>query len=57
MGDVQAHSGDVWIEEVETVVIAELCEGLWLQGMVSDGTGAERVVGKALSSLLQLREW
>ena len=26
--DVQAHSGDVWIEEVDLVVINELYEGL-----------------------------
>ena len=55
--DVQAHGGDVWIEEVEAVVIVELYEGLCLQGVVSGGTGAESVLGEALSSLLQLREW
>ena len=34
MSDVQAHSGDVWIEEVEVVVITEPYEGLGLKGVV-----------------------
>ena len=57
MGDVQAHGGDGWIEEVEAVVVAEVYEVLCLQGVVSGGTGAESVLGETLSSLLQLREW
>ena len=57
MGDVQAHSGDIWIKELEVVVIAELYEGLGMQGMVLGGTRAESLLGEALSSLLQLREW
>ena len=57
MSDVQAHSGDVWIEEVEVVVIAELYKGLGLQGVVSGGTRAESVLGEVLSSLMKLRQW
>ena len=57
VGDVQALGGDVWIDEMEVVVIAELYEGLGLQGVVSGGTRAESMLGEALSSLLQLREW
>ena len=30
MSDVQAHGGDVWIEEAEVVVITEPYEGLCL---------------------------
>ena len=56
VGDVQACGGDVWIKEVESVVIAELYEGLCLQGVVSGSTGVESMLGNALSSLLQLRE-
>ena len=46
VSDVQAHSGDVWIEEVEVVVIAELYEGLCLQGVVSGVTRAEGMHGE-----------
>ena len=57
VGDVQAHGGDVWIEEVEAVVFAELYEELCLQGVVLGGTRAESVLVEVLSSLLQLGEW
>ena len=57
VSDVQAHSGDVWIEEVEVVVIAELYEGLGLQGVVLGATRAESVLGEVLCSLMKLREW
>ena len=57
VGDVQAHGGDIWIDEVEAVVIAELYEGLCLEGVVLVGTREESMLGEALSSLLQLREW
>ena len=57
VSDVQAHSGDIWIEEVEVVVIAELYEGLGLQGVVSGVTRAESGHGEVLSSLMKLREW
>ena len=40
VSDVQAHSGDVWIEEVEMVVITELYEGLCQYGVASGGTWA-----------------
>ena len=33
MGDEQAHGGDVWIDEVEMVMIAELYEGMCLLGV------------------------
>ena len=55
MSDVQAHGGDIWIEEVEVVVITELYEGLCLQDVVSGGTMAEGVSGEVFGSLLQLR--
>ena len=55
MSDVQAHGGDVWIEEVEVVVITKLYEGLCLEGVVAGGTRAEGVSGKMLGSLLKLR--
>ena len=55
VSDVQAQSGDVWIEEVAVVVIKELYEGLCLEGMVSGGTKAEGVSGEVLGSLLKLR--
>ena len=42
---------------MEAVVVAELYEGLCLQGVVPGGTGAESMLGEALSSLLLLREW
>ena len=54
VSDVQANSGNVWIEEVE--VITEPYEGLRLQGMVLGGTRAGSVLGKALSSLMKLRK-
>ena len=54
MSDVQAHSGDIWIEEAEVVVITELFEGLGLQGVVSGGTRVEGVRGEMLGSLLKL---
>ena len=57
VGDVQAHGGDVWIDEMEVVVIAELYEGLGMQGVVLGGTRAENMLGEVLSSLLQVREW
>ena len=57
MSDVQAHSGDIWIEEVEVVVIAEPYEGLGLQGVVLGGTGVESVHSEALSSLMKVRKW
>ena len=59
VSDVQAQSGDVWIkemEETEVVVIAELYEGLYLQGVVSRGTRVEGMSGEVLDSLLKLRE-
>ena len=52
-----AHSGDVWIEEGEVVVITQLYEGLCLQGVVSGGTRVEGECCEVLSSLLELREW
>ena len=57
VGDVQMQSGDVWIEEAEVVVIAELYEGLSLMGMVSGGTRAESMSSKVLGNLLKLSEW
>ena len=55
VSDVQAQSGDIWIEEVEVVVIVELYDGLCLQGVVSGGTRVEGVRGEVLGSLLKLR--
>ena len=55
MSDVQAHGGDVWIKEVEIVVITELYERLGLQGVVSGCTRVEGVSGEMLGSLLKLR--
>ena len=57
VSDVHAQSGGVWIEEAEVVVIAELYEGLSLQGVVSGGTRVECVSGEVLGSLLKLRKW
>ena len=45
VSDVQAQCGDVWIKEVEMVVITELDEGLCLQGLISGGTWAGVSVG------------
>ena len=57
VSDVQAHSGNVWIKGVKVVVIAEVYEGLGLQGVVSGGASAEGMLGEVLNSLLKLREW
>ena len=55
MSDVQLHGGDIWIKEVEVVVITELYEGLCLEGVVSGGTWAEGVSDEVLRHLLKLR--
>ena len=55
MSVVQAHGGDFWIEEAEVVVITELYERLYLQGVVSGGTRVEGVRGEMLGSLLKLK--
>ena len=52
VSDVHAQSGDVWIKEAEVVVIAELYEGLCLQGVVSGGARAEGMSGEVFGSLL-----
>ena len=51
VGDVQADCGQIWINEVEMIVITELDEYLWLLGLISGGGGrpgkqvAEQTVG------------
>ena len=56
VGDLQAHSGDIWIEEVEVVVIPALYERLGLQGVVSRGTRVESMRCTVVHSLMKLRE-
>ena len=55
MSDVQAHSGNIWIEKVEVVVITELYDRLCLQGVVSGGTWVEGMSSEVLRRLLKLR--
>ena len=55
VSDVQAQSGEVWIEEADVVVITELFEGLCLHGLVSGGARAEGMSGKVLGSLVKLK--
>ena len=54
MRDVQAHGGDVWIEEEEIVVITELDERLPVGCGIWKYWG-EGVSSEVLSCLLKLR--
>ena len=44
MGDEQAHGGEIWIDEVEMVMIAELDKSLCLLGVVSGRAWAEGMI-------------
>ena len=54
MSDVQAHGGNVRVDEVEVVVVTEFDESISLVSMISTGARAQSVVGQALGSPLQM---
>ena len=50
--DDEAHSGSIWLNEAEMVVVKELDESLYLSGVVPGYAWVERVRGQMLSNLL-----
>ena len=56
VGDEQAHSEGIWIDEAEMIMITELDEGMCLSGVVPGRAWVEGVRSQVLSCLLELME-